>query len=183
MDSRNLFQSTLPAWGETGAAPEESLRGQISIHSPRMGRDILLGNGHGQAEDFNPLSPHGERQKMRQKCRKGFPFQSTLPAWGETGRSTETRPALLFQSTLPAWGETYYALRIMSTLFYFNPLSPHGERRLLTANWQTTFYFNPLSPHGERPGEQRLYATLRKISIHSPRMGRDGVHVVKSFMG
>ena len=161
MDSRNLFQSTLPAWGETGAAPEESLRGQISIHSPRMGRDILLGNGHGQAEDFNPLSPHGERQKMRQKCRKGFPFQSTLPAWGETGRSTETRPALLFQSTLPAWGETYYALRIMSTLFYFNPLSPHGER----------------------PGEQRLYATLRKISIHSPRMGRDGVHVVKSFMG
>ena len=34
-----IFQSTLPAWGETGRCGLLALGGQISIHSPRMGRD------------------------------------------------------------------------------------------------------------------------------------------------
>ncbi len=36
------FQSTLPAWGETGSAPRPSYRSCISIHSPRMGRDARV---------------------------------------------------------------------------------------------------------------------------------------------
>ena len=34
-----LFQSTLPAWGETCIRLEDKLNRLISIHSPRMGRD------------------------------------------------------------------------------------------------------------------------------------------------
>ena len=35
---------------------------------------------------FNPLSPHGERLSAYDSATVIIPFQSTLPAWGETGR-------------------------------------------------------------------------------------------------
>ena len=35
--------------------------------------------------DFNPLSPHGERPYVHVKMELRIQFQSTLPAWGETG--------------------------------------------------------------------------------------------------
>ena len=81
-----VFQSTLPAWGETSTggaggggngdfnplSPHGERHKQsgiqrylptISIHSPRMGRDAWRGRIPTiPAEDFNPLSPHGERQ-------------------------------------------------------------------------------------------------------------------------
>ena len=111
MDSvaRALFQSTLPAWGETAQIAELEKELEISIHSPRMGRDADRGD-------------HAQR---------GRAFQSTLPAWGETKYCAgELIYASEFQSTLPAWGET-------------------------------------------RKISEEQKAKLR-ISIHSPRMGRDG---------
>ena len=36
-----LFQSTLPAWGETRKTMQRILYMGISIHSPRMGRDEI----------------------------------------------------------------------------------------------------------------------------------------------
>ena len=63
-NGKHVFQSTLPAWGETLAAFFIGVdRILISIHSPRMGRDFQIGQ----------FRVH----------RVGF--QSTLPAWGETG--------------------------------------------------------------------------------------------------
>ena len=56
-----------------------------------------------------------------------------------------------FQSTLPAWGET-----------------------ARMAGWMICSDFNPLSPHGERPSLAYRGTTGKPISIHSPRMGRDG---------
>ena len=123
------FQSTLPAWGETFAPRRGYDRGRISIHSPRMGRDMRCRWPCAAAIYFNPLSPHGERQRHR-GFRPGMEqFQSTLPAWGETavlrcvltsrsisihsprmGRDRHPvcgrRWSWRFQSTLPAWGET-----------------------------------------------------------------------------
>ena len=78
------FQSTLPAWGETAFWDKYAELPLISIHSPRMGRDRAGGAGGHAPEDFNPLSPHGERPTL---CGCGVLdalFQSTLPAWGET---------------------------------------------------------------------------------------------------
>ena len=57
-----LFQSTLPAWGETSDWPSLCRHLLISIHSPRMGRDQCQTLQKNDAKDFNPLSPHGERQ-------------------------------------------------------------------------------------------------------------------------
>ena len=106
-DRLNVFQSTLPAWGETSERC-----------TPCRCRP-----------DFNPLSPHGERRGRDSRPLPYSQFQSTLPAWGETGQDPgaaghhpisihsprmgrdllimpSARPCWIFQSTLPAWGET-----------------------------------------------------------------------------
>ena len=79
-----VFQSTLPAWGATNTIQEESIGFYISIHAPRMGSD----HGHGEelllGIDFNPRSPHGERQDAVALHAVFVKFQSTLPAWGAT---------------------------------------------------------------------------------------------------
>ena len=79
-----LFQSTLPAWGETGPAPADDRGADISIHSPRMGRDNITDYVGGWRKYFNPLSPHGERRERTKAVVQELRFQSTLPAWGET---------------------------------------------------------------------------------------------------
>ena len=57
------FQSTLPAWGATNHSARFVRAREISIHAPRMGSDkrhhISLVHKH----NFNPRSPHGERQR------------------------------------------------------------------------------------------------------------------------
>ena len=123
------FQSTLPAWGETQGRQDALPSSVISIHSPRMGRDfvnsaiiILLSN-------FNPLSPHGERQEM------GGNHTASI------GRISIHSPRMgrdcLYSSNVP-------------TFLHFNPLSPHGERHYSEGNATVLDNFNPLSPHGER---------------------------------
>ena len=101
------FQSTLPAWGETCARGPPAPKDGISIHSPRMGRDhARLGAGGGK----HPISIHSPRMGRDISTYAQYlkePFQSTLPAWGETGR-----------------GSMGLGHRI-----YFNPLSPHGKRQ------------------------------------------------------
>ena len=81
------FQSTLPAWGETEKYHLQPITIDISIHSPRMGRD----------DDQDLSGQYAE-------------FQSTLPAWGETAEWKRSKMPKTFQSTLPAWGETAEAL-------------------------------------------------------------------------
>ena len=56
----------------------------------------------------------------------------------------------------------------------FNPLSPHGERHRGGHKLLVQAHFNPLSPHGERRADVFPVGQQRVISIHSPRMGRDG---------
>ncbi len=61
-----------------------SLKGGISIHSPRVGRDITKLAILQILTDFNPLSPRGERHNHNAMDVGIGAFQSTLPAWGET---------------------------------------------------------------------------------------------------
>ena len=82
--SRKIFQSTLPAWGETLGDIRPVGAVQISIHSPRMGRDPSDTLMATLSSYFNPLSPHGERHLINWMGITAQKFQSTLPAWGET---------------------------------------------------------------------------------------------------
>ena len=57
------FQSTLPERGETAVTQTPPLITQISIHFPRMGRDVRDTLCNRLRTHFNPLSPHGERRR------------------------------------------------------------------------------------------------------------------------
>jgi len=138
--------------GRDPDATGEKAKMNISIHSPRMGRDPAVLTVHEAYEQFQSTLPAwGETLRMFSLFRYRLLFQSTLPAWGETFTKTALLTISTFQSTLPAWGET--------VSWYLIP--------------QTVTDFNPLSPHGERPKIIQLLAFDGKISIHSPRMGRD----------
>ena len=155
----------------------------ISIHSPRMGRDLPGSFTKALSYDISIHSPRMGRDHFFTVRSKGqFIFQSTLPAWGETRRNGPVRHIKV----------------------NFNPLSPHGERRHIThlrqfgqvfqstlpawgetvpaAAPRTCPNFNPLSPHGERLSKYiPILIHLSTISIHSPRMGRDDRETVSDM--
>ena len=80
-----VFQSTLPARGATYRACTLPMRADIiSIHAPRTGSDILIYKIWFIIYNFNPRSPHGERQRFQDLPLFGIQFQSTLPARGAT---------------------------------------------------------------------------------------------------
>ncbi len=120
-----LFQSTLPARGETINPSCITVIFGISIHSPRKGRDFFVKFQTGNPNYFNPLSPQGERPSSYISKIISDVFQSTLPARGETGIMQNFLKYCLFQSTLPARGET-------SNLFpvrYIPIISIHSPRK------------------------------------------------------
>ena len=122
------FQSTLPAWGETQSDIETYVATLISIHSPRMGRDDLVVQVDLRPDDFNPLSPHGERRagRIRLSVEKHFnplsphgerPFRAARagipsgisihsPRMGRDQCQTLQKNDAKISIHSPAWGET-----------------------------------------------------------------------------
>ena len=58
-----LFQSTLPARGATSTNYSSRQAIFISIHAPRTGSDAVPAVRLSVSKNFNPRSPHGERQR------------------------------------------------------------------------------------------------------------------------
>ena len=100
------FQSTLPARGATRYGWRRGQNQQISIHAPRTGSDNFVTRHSIPKANFNPRSPHGERQKVAADMGLDVSFQSTLPARGATNEWKDALEDLKFQSTLPARGAT-----------------------------------------------------------------------------
>ena len=156
-----------------------------------------------EVRDFNPRSPHGERQWLHHRIHFLSSFQSTLPAWGATLRFFTLTAPFVFQSTLPAWGATYdfsddrqllrisiHAPRMGSDEVRersavpekdFNPRSPHGERRSLLPVKFSRSYFNPRSPHGERLDCRLVSKELKHFNPRSPHGERQQKHEISSL--
>ena len=178
----SIFQSTLPVWGETSCCRCEKLKHyDISIHSPRVGRDP---NNHhrtqGTYSNFNPLSPCGERLRGEGTTQGAKTFQSTLPVWGETLFGKKQPPSSIFQSTLPVWGETPFPLPIMIKIVEFQSTLPvWGETFIVPFKMSADI----ISIHSPRVGRDPCripYRAQQAISIHSPRVGRDNSGNVKT---
>ena len=167
-----IFQSTLPAWGET--RPHQRLRKPrtISIHSPRMGRDRMF-NFNKWGHRISIHSPRmGRDRQVLFLVRLAAQFQSTLPAWGETYFFTKSAKRIAFQSTLPAWGETYNGSERYSDLLFQSTLPAWGE----TTWYNTPTIICPFQSTLPAWGETVIMMATTvdvTISIHSPRMGRD----------
>jgi len=78
-----LFQFTRPAWGATRVSIMSISAHTVSIHAPRVGRDLSKG-----------------------KQKENDMFQFTRPAWGATIGYQPVPLDMEFQFTRPAWGAT-----------------------------------------------------------------------------
>ena len=173
-DGYPIFQSTLPAWGETFPILPRRFVAVISIHSPRMGRDRLVRKQMLDCLHFNPLSPHGERHLSNYTACVHVYFNPLSPHGERLFEDINSEILLDISIHSPRMGRDLDGVEALRRLTeYFNPLSPHGERLGACEYAIWNGYFNPLSPHGERRNRVCRVSFVRTISIHSPRMGRD----------
>ena len=161
-----------------------------------MGSDTRGATGACSSTNFNPRSPDGERPVTAIDAIIDGLFQSTLPGWGATAKTTcsafqkwhfnprspdgERRQMFAacsilsaFQSTLPGWGATGGYPVGQSHHQDFNPRSPDGERRGLPPTVDERWL---ISIHAPRMGSDISAADAfgnPDISIHAPRMGSD----------
>ena len=106
LSSTGLFQSTLPVWGATQLQVVGRVLGVISIHAPRVGSDVL------------PRSTElGDTL-----------FQSTLPVWGATAVERTIRTDEAISIHAPRVGSDRADSRFQPARNNFNPRSPCGER-------------------------------------------------------
>ncbi len=101
----------------------------ISIHSPRVGRDAAHHRHKMTPDNFNPLSPCGERLWADCGYDTAIRFQSTLPVWGETTDTGNFYYAKIISIHSPRVGRDSRVKRGRHLQCDFNPLSPCGERR------------------------------------------------------
>ena len=88
------FQSTPSAWRETSSDWMSRRRPDISIHSLRMEGDVVSVAVSGKPLYFNPLPPHGGRQKTSRHPARESHF-NPLPPHG--GRRQVLAAVCLFQ--------------------------------------------------------------------------------------
>ena len=158
LEKRTRFQSTLPSQGATPYMEAGLVMQMISIHAPLTGSDppvcaiwerLLISihapltgsdsgghNGHYGRVDFNPRSPHRERQICASVftpevvisihapltgsdvdvwvfCSVYYRFQSTLPSQGATRGPCTTPPLLPISIHAPLTGSDAFRLRVI----------------------------------------------------------------------
>ena len=123
----------------------------ISIHAPRVGCDACPGLASRWAEDFNPRTPCGVRQKAHQLVEELTKFQSTHPVWGAT---------LWAVSCSGAAGISIHAPRV-------------GCDRSLRSSGGIQPRFQSTHPVWGATREYGVDLTTEGISIHAPRVGCD----------
>ena len=153
---RRLFQSTLPARGATTHTQCNPLYDLFQSTLPARGATRSRAGHSPRRRDFNPRSPHGERQSSTSIVASSNKFQSTLPARGATRIKPLHRVGVEISIHAPRTGSDSCHRPLVAFFANFNPRSPHGERH--EAGVQESgakHHFNPRSPHGERPSTLR----------------------------
>ena len=146
----------------------------ISIHAPRTGSDGRSEAVPAYQKNFNPRSPHGERQARDGRADHGRRFQSTLPARGATLWPHQNRCGRRISIHAPRTGSDVHAQALHDVR---HRISIHAPR---TGSDEFGFGVSipeEISIHAPRTGSDRCAKSLQKIakiSIHAPRTGSDG---------
>ena len=125
-------------------------------------------------QDFNPLSPCGER-RHRRDCRRWLHrFQSTLPMRGETDRLSVVLVETAYFNPLSPCGERQQAEMRSSTRCSFQSTLPmRGETSGASVIVGTNAVFQSTLPMRGETGVRQCPHPTPLISIHSPHAGRD----------
>ena len=150
--------------------------------------------------NFNPLFPHGKRQKTHVKIRSKYNFNPLFPHGKRLLQVTHFPGYRQFQPTLPSREETFVPIRLnpeslisthssltgrdsrwdecVKDSFNFNPLFPHGKRPTVSGRCSRAVRFQPTLPSREETGERDASGAYTIISTHSSLTGRDGCPAV-----
>ena len=122
------FQSTPSTRRETPHNQRNMLVALISIHSLHTEGDCSEACRRASHGYFNPLPPHGGRQRKRNNKSPELTFQSTPSTRRETLSRKRVDFMEKFQSTPSTRRETYVIPSSWIGKRHFNPLPPHGGR-------------------------------------------------------
>ena len=192
----SAFQSTLPVWGGTFSGSSTPWRSTnfnppspcgegpprcrianisliISIHPPRVGRDVLRpGTQCRRSISIHP--PRVGRDDAPPSITDGtMPFQSTLPVWGGTGESRLRQEQQDISIHPPRVGRDRCIRAIYRRSKNFNPPSPCGEGRPFFAPVLHPLTFQSTLPVWGGTWTCAVGFRSQTISIHPPRVGRD----------
>ena len=124
--------------------------------------------------NFNPRSPHGERPPCRRRSLSSGRFQPTLPARGATWDDISEAYDAYISTHAPRTGSDALTICPVCNAVIFQPTLP---ARGATIHFGTPVHphshFNPRSPHGERPMHDGGCGDYVGISTHAPRTGSD----------
>ena len=177
-----LFQSTRPAWGATRCRDRRRHVREISIHAPRVGRDINTRIYFFASMDFNPRAPRGARRGLRLAIPILAKFQSTRPAWGATVSTRFKVRSERISIHAPRVGRDSDELDVICYSEYFNPRAPRGARRMDAPAERRRNGFQSTRPAWGATDDLRRAMGFLWISIHAPRVGRD-VHISAMSLG
>ena len=123
---------------------------EVSIHTPRVGRDISFMVMPLATSGFNPHAPCGARPSFANMPISRFMFQSTRPVWGATGRHGKHCAPQKVSIHTPRVGRDRGAKAPVDLKEGFNPHAPCGARPTGLTRHRRRFCFNPHAPCGAR---------------------------------
>ena len=141
-----------PRVGRTFSERISSLILPISTHSPRVGRTGHTKRNNNNQYDFNSLAPCGANLLLLYPKKWDFSFQLTRPVWGEPHDS----------HALPKENG------------YFNSLAPCGANPQRAGATTLAGAFQLTRPVWGEPKRRCTDDKRKRISTHSPRVGRTG---------
>ena len=134
--------------------------------------------------DFNPRSPHGERPRARYKERLKAGISTHAPRTGSDFIRVGINSKKFSISThAPRTGSDIEGSEYEYMKSKFQPTLPARGATLHERNTiSPDLHFNPRSPHGERPELDVECKRQAQISTHAPRTGSDKLlHNASSF--
>ena len=161
-----VFQSTRPVWGATHNARRTADLCVVSIHAPRVGRDVWSCPCHARRRRFNPRAPCGARLV----------------------RDINFAVACGVSIHAPRVGRDPLRSSTPSTMRSFNPRAPCGARPTPRCLPASSNCFNPRAPCGARQRERNLPSLLLMFQSTRPVWGATATGVTTSpfchvFMG
>ena len=146
------FQSTLPARGATHGTGLQPNRDWISIHAPRTGSDISVEREGRRENNFNPRSPHGERQHDEpRQVHRAHHFNPRSPHGERRWDDINKAYSAYISIHAPRTGSDRYAIEdILRLQISIHAPRTGSDRDAAHLHRRQGAHFNPRSPHGER---------------------------------
>ena len=142
-----VFQSTRPVWGATHNARRTADLCVVSIHAPRVGRDVWSCPCHARRRRFNPRAPCGARLVRDINFAVACGVSIHAPRVGRDPlRSSTPSTMRSFNPRAPCGARRRRGRRSVASVRRFNPRAPCGARRRSAIRCRSASMFQSTRP-------------------------------------